>query len=69
MYHIWAVQCQIQLDAGKCVDHRDLARFSGTIATQRGRQLALAIVARIGGVDQRQDVVPAARRLYLGKTG
>ena len=69
MYHIWPAQCQIQLGAGKCVDHRDFPRFFGCLAAQRGIQLALAVVAGIGGVDQRQDVVPADRRLDLGKAG
>ena len=50
MYHIWSVQCQIQLGTGKYVDHHDFRRFSGCLTAQGGIQLALALVSRISGV-------------------
>src|SRR5262245_30435938 len=68
MYHIWTVQCQIQLSAGKRVDRHYFPRFPGCIPVEGGCQLAFAIVAGVGGVDQSPDIVPANRLLDPGKT-
>jgi hypothetical protein len=67
MYHIWAAQCQIQLDAGKRIDDGDFAWFAPSIALQSSGKLAFAIVGRVAGMNQRQNIVAAERRLDLGK--
>ena len=67
MYHIWAVQCQIQLGTGKCFDHQGFAYFSALISAQGGSQLALAVACGLRGMDQSENIVPADRGLDLGK--
>ena len=68
MYHIWAVQCQVQLGAGKKRDVCNFARFSGCFALQRRVQLALSIRRGIRGVYHRHDIAAAKCRFDFGET-
>src|SRR5262245_22647211 len=65
MYHICPPECQIQLRNGKCVDDHDV--FSIRPLPHTGVELAHAILAGIGTVDQRPNPFrPAERRLNFG---
>src|SRR5215475_2252718 len=65
MYHICPPECQIQLRNGKCVDDHDV--FSIWPLPQGSLELACAILAGIGGLDQGGNPFPAERGLYSGK--
>src|SRR5262245_46533375 len=65
MYHICPPECQIQLRNGKCGDDHDV--FSVWPLPQASLELACAILAGIGGLDQGGNPFPAERGLYSGK--
>src|SRR5262245_61096154 len=69
MYHIWTAQCQIQLCAGKRVNHQDSGRISGRIALQGGGKLASAVTRAICSMNESKEVLAAGRDLHLRKTG
>src|SRR5215470_6676949 len=65
MYHICPSECQIQLRNGKCGDDHDV--FSVLPLPQGGLELAHAVLAGIGALDQGGDPLPAERGLDPGK--